>query len=311
MKSIGRIFLNVIITFGLGSTVLLNSTLSVAQTDSINLIANPGFENQFSGWVDTDPSSESDKRRSGQKSAKIHGHDGRIAQTVSVIPNTDYILSAYVLGFARIGVQYSADEDDNDEKRIHNAESWTPAEIEFNSGSSTAVTVYANFYREEGRYDDFFLAPKYQVAQSTSTLLTQCPGSGNLPISSVFDDGLSGDNPPENVIDGNLANRWSSKGLGKKITLGLDSIAEVKQLDVMWYKGNERISLFSVETSIDGNNWQPVLSDASSFKTSSYDSYDIENFIDSNARYVRIIGGGNSSNEWNSITEVKLQGCVQ
>jgi len=281
-----------------------------AQTRS-NLLVNPGLENRpggtFQGWQETDPLSESEKTRSGSKSAKISGQTGRLAQTVTVTPFTDYTFSGYVLNYGRLGVLLA--DDEKKEKRIHGAEEWTKAEVKFNSGSSSSIEVYANYYREEGRYDDFSLTPQY-AARSSITALKQCPEIGDLPISVASDDGSNDNNPPENVIDGNLSNRWSSKGVGKTITLDLNRTAEVSVLDVMWYKGNERISLFSVETSIDGQSWQMILSNASSTQKSGFDSYDIANLINPEARFVRIIGEGNSSSEWNSITEVKIKGCV-
>lgn len=309
MKVIGWNSLkNAIITIFLGLIVSSLSTFSIAQTNS-NLLINPGLENgNFKNWVKTQPVSVSDKAHSGSKSAKISGHSGRISQNVAVTPNTDYQLSAYVLNFGRIGVLIDGDKE---EKRIHAAEEWTKAEVEFNSGSANFIEVYVNFYREEGRYDDFVLAPKNAIALSASTLLTQCPEIGTLPIAIAYDDGTHDNNPPENVIDGNLSNRWSSKGSGKTITFDLNQIAEVSQLDVMWYKGKERISLFSVETSTDGKNWKMILADTSSTITDGFDSYDIQNLISPDARFVRIIGGGNSSSEWNSISEVRIKGCVR
>ena len=78
----------------------------------------------------------------------------------------------------------------------------------------------------------------------------------------------------------------------------------------MWYKGGERISLFSVETSMNGRNWKMVLPEASSTPTDGFEAYSIESLMDPEARLIRIIGKGNSANEWNSINEVKIKGCV-
>ena len=302
MKSILRIFLNTV------SVVFLVIAAGLAHAQSNRSIINPGFENGLSNWNETEPAAESDKSRTGTKSAKLSGSEASVSQVVLVKPNTNYILSAYVLNFGRIGV--FADDDKKHEKRIHSAEDWTKAEIEFNSESSRSVKVYADFYREEGQYDDFALTEKRNTATVTSTAITQCPGNGNIPIKRAYDDGSNDGNPPSNIIDGNLVNRWSSKGVGKPVTFDLGLTAEVTQLDVLWYKGSERINLFSVQTSIDGENWQTVLADASSISTDSFDSHNIENFLNPEARYIRVIGGGNSSNEWNSIIEAKIKGCV-
>jgi len=306
MRSIKRNSLNTVsnicvITFMMMVTKAVNA-------QSNNLILNPSFENGFTNWEEVEPTSISDHNRTGIQSAKITGSDAKISQVVQVKPNTDYVLSGYIKNFGLIGIL--TDKNKRHRKKIHGAEDWTKAEVEFNSGSSRSVTVYAEYYREQGRYDDLVLIEKSAVITSTSALLTQCPGNGNIPVQSAYDDGTNDGNQPSNIIDGNLANRWSSKGIGKTVTFDLGQIVEVKQFDVIWYKGAERINLFSVQTSVDGSNWQTVLADASSTSVAGFESHDIENFLNSNARFVKVIGGGNSSNEWNSMVEAKIKGCV-
>jgi len=284
------------------------STISHAQTD--NLVLNPGFENNFNHWEVINPSEVSDQNHKGTKFAKINGQGASATQKVSVEPFTDYVFSAYVKNFGRIGVFLGNSNDNDIQKRIHAADDWTKAEVEFNSGSASSVRVYAEYYRGQGNYDDFSLMKKRAIPLSTDSLLTQCPGIGGIPIKAAYDDGSNDGNPAKNAIDGNLSNRWSTKGTGKRITFELNQVVEAKKIDIQWYKSAERISLFSVQTSLDGNNWQDVLNDSSSTPTTGFDSYDIESFLNSDARFVRIVGNGNSSNEWNSIAEVKIQGCV-
>jgi len=209
--------------------------------------------------------------------------------------------------------------------QVIGASDWVKSMVEFNSGSTSSVEVYASFYKEQGRFDDFKLTPKFSnrkpttTAQPYSTQPTPnrlsstsspvCPSMGYLPITSVFDNGNDG-NMPENAIDGDLTNRWSSRGLGKTITFNLSRISEVRELSVMWYKGFERVILFSVETSVDGKKWTKVLTDASSTPTDGFEKYDIENLFNPEAKMVRIIGGGNSLHDWNSIVELRIKGCV-
>jgi len=290
----------------------------LAHAQSSNLIKNPGFETDLSSWDQVEPVDITSEFRTGRKSLHTTGQDSYVSQLITVAPNTDYVFETYIKGYGRIGVLIGEEQinnrpdeaEDRTEKRIHDAEDWTKATIEFNSGSATKIEAYADFYREKGHYDDFSFAAKNSIAQSASSLLTQCPGKGYLPIDSAFDNGQNDGNSPNNVIDGNLTNRWSSKGIGKTLTLDIGQIAEVSQLDVMWYKSNERINLFSVETSSNGQSWSTALPDASSSLVNGYDSYDIENLLNPDAKLIRIVGGGNSVNEWNSIIEVRIKGCV-
>ena len=287
--------------------VFLFTSLTYAQNSSSNLIKNPSFEDRYKSWQQTEPASISDHFNSGAKSSKISNKPVNITQIVSVSPNTDYVLEGYVKGSGTIGVKIKRKKFKD---QVEGASDWVKVTVEFNSGSSSTVDVYASFYKEQGRFDDFKLTPKRSAQSSySSTFTPQCPGMGYLPIASAFDDGNDG-NPAINSIDGDLTNRWSSKGMGKTITYVLDRNAEVRQLDVMWYKGHERVILFSVETSLDGRNWSMVLSNASSTPSHSFDTYNIENLLSPEAKFIRVVGKGNSGSDWNSIVELKIKGCV-
>jgi len=302
--------------------VLLCTSQTYAQS---NLIKNPSFEDRYNGWQQIEPVSISDHFRTGVQSSKISTQPGLITQTVSVSPYTDYIFEGFIKGSGQIGVNTQTRKITD---QVVGASDWLKATVEFNSGSASTVDVFASFYNEQGRFDDFTLItkPKPVAAtrptssstsysgqsnsrQYTSTSSPQCPGMGYLPITSAFDNGNDG-NIAANAIDGDLTNRWSSQGIGKSITFNLSRISEVRELSVMWYKGYERIFLFSVETSTDGRNWSMVLSDASSTPSDGFETYNIENLLNPEAKMVRIIGGGNSLNDWNSIVELKVKGCV-
>src|SRR4030095_9875202 len=62
----------------------------------------------------------------------------------------------------------------------------------------------------------------------------------NLPISGVTASGSESGYPPSNVLDNNLATRWSSYGIGQFITADLGSIQNICSVDIAWYRGNER-----------------------------------------------------------------------
>lgn len=139
-----------------------------------------------------------------------------------------------------------------------------------------------------------------------------CDATDSLTIISATDDGMYDDiYGPHNVIDGVVdpSSRWSNESLGAPKSLVLDLGAEqtLKGLSVAWYKGNERATKFNVEVSVDGVTYQPVLGDRVSGGT----SVELEDysFDPAQARYVRINGNGNTSNDWNSITEVVATGC--
>lgn len=127
-------------------------------------------------------------------------------------------------------------------------------------------------------------------------------GAVGLPVADVTassDDG----NIALNTIDDDLDSRWSAEGDGEWIRYALGAPSTIRSVSVAWYRGNERTSSFDIEVSGDGALWTRVFSGRSSGITTGLENYAIG---EHQARYVRIIGHGNSQNQFNSITEVRI-----
>jgi hypothetical protein len=126
------------------------------------------------------------------------------------------------------------------------------------------------------------------------------PAPGCVPASASADDG----NVATNVLDGNLTTRWSANGDGQWIQFCLDNISPVSGVRIAFYSGDTRSSTFDVLTGNDGVNWTTAIAN----RTSSGTSLNLETFTftQRNAKYVRIVGHGNSVNLWNSYTEVEI-----
>lgn len=264
-------------------------------------LTNPSFENGWDGWLDSDPSAISGLAFSGNKSAKITGSQGRVQQTVNIETNSRYRLSAYILGSGTIGVNAGATSESQ-----NTSSSWQQVSIEFDSGTATTADIYAKYFSGDGRFDLFQLE---KLDTSSPEEPVSCTGNTNLAIASAFDDGTNDGNLPANTIDNDLTptSRWSSLGSGKSITYDLGNTSDVKNMSVAWYKGDQRSAFFEVETSLDNITWSPVLTSAQSSGSSlDFENYDV---LDSQARYVRIVGQGNTSNNWNSIVETRISGC--
>lgn len=73
----------------------MTASSSFVQAATIN---NAGFEDGWSNWNETEPAAISGSAYKGSKSLKIQGSPGRVYQNVDVDRNTQYTLSAYVLG---------------------------------------------------------------------------------------------------------------------------------------------------------------------------------------------------------------------
>ncbi|CAM4164959.1 polysaccharide lyase family 7 protein [Vibrio neonatus] len=299
------------------------SVMSTANAASID-INNAGFENGFSHWSDTDPSAISGDAHSGKKSAKITGSHGMFQQQVTVQRNHNYELTAYIQGDGEVGVIVNGHHYSSTSSSHHDYKKVT---VPFNSGSANKVTVFGAYHNDEGRFDDFSLTevststalqhstqqPSQQKATPTSSQHAQHNAHSQqqqlLLIQSAMDDGSNDGHSPKNTIDGDTSgdSRWSSEGVGKSITYDLGQQEQVQKVAIKWFKGDSRSSYFHIDTSKDNHHWTPVLEGGmSSGDSSGYENVDVD---DSNARYVRITGEGNSdSSEWNSIVETKIYG---
>ena len=112
-------------------------------------------------------------------------------------------------------------------------------------------------------------------------------------------------NPYSNVNDGSLDTRWSYEGMNKWIRFDLREVKLVYAVDVAFYNGNSRVFYFKIQTSTNGTTW----TDATGNLTSSGMTNELERyaFTPVSARYVRLLCSGNSTNNWNSPTEVRIR----
>lgn len=147
-------------------------------------ILNPGFESDKANWGDASlfAISTSDKH-SGAKSAKLSSSGNRIQQAVTVVPNMNYTLKAWILGKGTIGAK-SGSTVLNSQGGTYSA--WTQVTVNFNSGSATSVTLYGAYNAGEGRFDDFTLdeedAPGGTAPAAPSGLSAAAAGSSSINL---------------------------------------------------------------------------------------------------------------------------------
>ncbi|MEO1308634.1 MAG: polysaccharide lyase family 7 protein, partial [Pseudomonadota bacterium] len=139
-----------------------------------------------------------------------------------------------------------------------------------------------------------------------------CDANNSLTLVSATDDGLYDEAyGPHNTVDGVIdpESRWSneSQGAPKELLIDLGAVQTLKGLNVAWYKGDSRRSNFSVEASADGAEFKTIIPT----RQTSGETLDLEpySFDAVEAQYIKILGNGNDSNDWNSITEVVAMGC--
>ncbi|MDT0342860.1 discoidin domain-containing protein [Streptomyces litchfieldiae] len=133
----------------------------------------------------------------------------------------------------------------------------------------------------------------------------QSPPAPELPVAGATASDHDG-NVPANAIDGDLATRWSAEGDGVWLRLDLGSARPVGSLAVAWHRGDARVTTFDVQLSADGSVWTTALAGRrSSGATAGFESYD---FAHGSARYVRLVGHGNTANDWTSVSEITVRG---
>ncbi|MFL5745407.1 MAG: chondroitinase-B domain-containing protein [Niastella sp.] len=184
-------------------------------------------------------------------------------------------------------------------------QSGSPA-INAATGTYTDVTVDMDGQSRSGTKDigadEVSTAPV--IAQILTTSMVGANGSDPaacLPVVASSDDG----NVPANVLDNDLNTRWSASGDGQWIQFCLNSTTTITGVQIAFYSGNTRSSTFDILTSTDGASWSTKASNLVSSGT----SLNLETFTiaATSAKYVRIVGHGNSVNAWNSYTEVHVQ----
>ncbi len=141
---------------------------------------------------------------------------------------------------------------------------------------------------------DGFPVEPTDVLSFSYTAITSITASG-------FESGTA--NTADKAMDFDLNTRWSCNGKGAWILFDLGDVRTVNSIDVAYYLGNARKGIFSINLSENGTDYTEVFNGQTSGTTLSLENYD---FPDLNARYVKIIGGGNTQSTWNSITEVRI-----
>lgn len=134
----------------------------------------------------------------------------------------------------------------------------------------------------------------------------ETPSSGELNILSVSAssyDSRDGGQVPGNTLDKNLETRWSAEGMEEWIKYDLGSVKNISYLKIAFHRGNERAQGLEIQVSEDGKIWAGVFSGESNGRTLDLQKFD---FTDKKARYIKIIGLGNTQNNWNSLTEVEI-----
>ena len=131
----------------------VDAAISIAPAGAVNLVFNGTFENSLSGWRQVEPAQSSEDTYEGFGSAKVFSL-GSISQSIFVIPESRYRVSAYLQGDSILGIEVG-----NEKFSVAGpaqGEVFEQVMLEFDSGSASTAefSVQASLSDDNARADN-------------------------------------------------------------------------------------------------------------------------------------------------------------
>lgn len=137
----------------------------------------------------------------------------------------------------------------------------------------------------------------------TGVLELTSPDPAFLWISAATSSKAEPNRGAERALDGNRRSYWAASGDGQWLQLDLGREHGIACVDIAWLHGDKRKARFDLQISIDGSAWKTVFSGESSGVARGFENF---SFPLGQARFVRLVGHGNSTNKWNSVTGIRV-----
>jgi hypothetical protein len=249
--------------------------------------------------------------------AANEGSEDGSNQSEEVTNNAPVIVSTYdstaKSGFvATIDVSESYDEDEDGLTF-----QWTaPENIHLSSETSSVV----NFLTPSPLTANTTYTVSVVVSDGTDTSTQNFdivgkpykPEAGKIDMSSIESSDYQDPNYPENISDNDLSTRWSSEGDEEWITIELASPASISYLSLSYYHGDYRKGYFNIMASTDNETWSEILSGQETCGISTKNqNFEVPSTKSTDQyKYIRLVGEGNSENNWNSICEMSVYGTT-
>jgi len=167
---------------------------------------------------------------------------------------------------------------------------------------------------------DFGLSSPGQSSQNNYIVTYTCNSAGNCHdgwqieqftvsieaayytvTASSFENTNTDFHPPEDTVDGDMLTRWSAEGIGEWIQFAFSEPKTINTVSIAFFNGDKRNAYISIQLSNDSQSWTEVFNGQSSGTTLNFEDF---SFQTTTASYLRIIGNGNSINNWNSYNEI-------
>ena len=105
-------------------------------------------------------------------------------------------------------------------------------------------------------------------------------------------------------IDDNVATFWSAAGEGCWVIYEFEKPEVMTAIDIYWGAGDTRAENYEIWISEDGENYENIFDGKSSGRYLGFERHNVT----SNKKYkfVKVVGNMNSTNEWNSMAEIRF-----
>lgn len=237
---------------------------------------------------------------------------------VVVVPNTppvavvDYLAENYS-GFTGV-LDASGSNDANKDNLTY---SWKiPDNIPVSSTNTRVIEYLAPVIRKKQTFEFILTVSDGKSTQSKKipvVILPYQPDLKTAEISSIEATDFNLTDDPSKALDGNTSTMWSSKGDEQSLVLELKSPFNIKHIMLAFQPGQKKEFYFDIFCSTDGETWDLVLAKAKSCSFSG--NLQIFNFPDLKAEsgysYIKLVGLGNSIDNWNYISEFRIFGYPQ
>lgn len=154
----------------------------------------------------------------------------------------------------------------------------------------------------DGEPDD--AEPDFEAAVEDTPASTQSKKCYPVPIENIHASSQQGEHTAKMAIDDKSLTKWSAEGEGETLTMEFASKTKIDGVEISFLKGDERTQSF--EVAVDGTTI--LKQQESNGKTLAMQRFPFKP-IDGSS--VTIKGGGNSQNDWNSLTEVVICGVEE
>ncbi|MCB8999313.1 MAG: discoidin domain-containing protein [Bacteroidales bacterium] len=221
---------------------------------------------------------------------------------------TPYInLSPLVLNLAPSAQTVSISVSSNTSWSVSSDADWITADpLSGNGNGMVQLSIEENIL-EQSRSAIISFSDTSGLTENISVSQQEKPGPEvMLEILNLTASTFQDPNIPENVLDSNLSTRWSGDGDGAYLLFDLGKTDTVSFVKIAVYKGDSRTATFDIQASLNATDFFDVLTNITSNGLSAdLEKYDFENV---EARFIKLVGHGNSTGTWNSYTGFEIWG---